>query len=226
MQIDRYQIHLYGNTQARKALVLTIEEHGEGAELFEECKNLCVEDFVLAGISGISWEDDLSPWPAPPTFKKALPFGGKAGLFLKDIVEQILPRILSQLETKPKHIIFAGYSLAGLFGVYSAYNTDAFDGIISASGSMWYPDFMSYTDTHTISPKVKFMYFSVGDKEANTKNAVMKPVEENTRIIAEKLEKFGVKTIFELNPGGHFVDDAKRTAKGIAWVIKNMLNEV
>ncbi len=219
---DRFQIQLYGEVSDanEKTLVLTIEEHGEGHEVYDECLKAGCSDFILAGISGIVWEDDLSPWQAPGTFKKAPPFGGKADAFLHAITEQLLPAVIEKLGETPKQIIFAGYSLAGLFATYSSFQTDAFSGIVSASGSMWYPQFMDYAKGHKVSSCIKVAYFSVGDKEANTKNAVMKPVEDNTRAMEQLFAAQGIHTTFELNEGGHFVDDAKRLAKGIAWVLK------
>ena len=88
---------------------------------------------------------------------------------------------------------------------------------MTASGSLWYPEFLTYAQSHEISDKVKKIYFSVGDKESKTKNQMMQPVEENTRFLAEYFKSKGIETTFELNEGGHFVDDAKRVAKGIVY---------
>ena len=116
--------------------------------------------------------------------------------------------------------IIAGYSLAGLFALYSAYRCDQFEGIVSASGSLWYPGLMNYMDEHEISPKIQKAYFSLGDQEAKTSHPLMSQVEKNTGEIQRKLSGT-IKTIFELNEGNHFKDADLRLAKGIAWILSN-----
>ena len=96
------------------------------------------------------WNRELSPWPADPVMKKTEPFGGQSDLFLKAILIEGLPAVLQEYELQPEWTGIAGYSLAGLFALYSMYQTDRFDRYVSASGSMWYPGFVDYCKTHAV----------------------------------------------------------------------------
>ncbi|MDO4633691.1 MAG: alpha/beta hydrolase-fold protein [Eubacteriales bacterium] len=199
-------------------LILMHEDHNEGErvwKLLAESKCSC----TLACISGIKWGHDLAPWDAPANFKKGEPFTGGAN----EHIDLIAGRIIPEIEAAVGHGFFeryiAGYSLAGLFAMYSVYRTELFAGFVSASGSMWFPNFVEYTNEHTVSDKVRRAYFSIGDKEAKTKNPIMQTVENNTRALAEMISNRGIETKFELNAGGHFVDDDIRLAKGIAWIV-------
>ena len=63
------------------------------------------------------------------------------------------------------------------------------------------------------------LYLSLGDKEEKTKNPVMAQVGNAIRKLNELLAEQIGNTILEWNPGNHFIDSEKRTAKGFAWVI-------
>lgn len=214
--VENKEIELFGAMDS-DVLVLINADHGEGKEVYEECCKAGKSEFVLASVSEICWEHDLSPWRAPAAFKKAPEFTGGADDYIRELEEKIIPAILEKMEHGNVKKIVAGYSLAGLFALYSGYQTNLFDAIVTASGSLWYPEFLTYAQSHEISDKVKKIYFSVGDKESKTKNQMMQPVEENTRFLAEYFKSKGIETTFELNEGGHFVDDAKRVAKGIVY---------
>ncbi len=218
LTIGTRTIEIYGE-EKKGPLVLMHSDHGEAAEVWENCGKNGNSDFTLCGISGIDWEQDLSPWEADPVFKKAPPFKGGADAYLTELCNEILPEIQRVLQRDDSDTILAGYSLAGLFALYAGYRTDVFTGIVSASGSLWYPEFLTFAEKHLISETVKRVYFSVGDKEAKTRNPIMQTVEENTRKMESILRDQGIDTIFELNEGGHFADDALRLAKGIRWVL-------
>ena len=114
----------------------------------------------------------------------------------------------------------AGYSLAGLFALFSLYKTNLFSRMASVSGSLWYPQFCEYVLTHTLAGQPECLYFSLGDKESRTKNEVMQKVQKNTEEIVHLCQKQGLKTTFELNPGNHFHQPSTRTAAGILWLLK------
>ncbi len=41
----------------------------------------------------VNWNDDLTPWPAGPIFKKGKSFGGKADAYLHKLEKEIIPGI-------------------------------------------------------------------------------------------------------------------------------------
>ena len=63
------------------------------------------------------------------------------------------------------------------------------------------------------------IYFSLGDKEANTRNPVLKTVQDKTIELSEYFKNLGSEVIFELNPGNHFTDTVLRSAKGIKTIL-------
>ena len=118
-----------------------------------------------------------------------------------------------------KKIYIGGYSLSALFALWASYKIDLFDGVVAASPSMWFPDFMKYISENDI--KVNKVYLSLGDKEEKTKNKVMATVGDNIRKYYEMLKNTkGKEVVLEWNEGNHFVDSDLRTAKGFAWILK------
>lgn len=185
---------------------------------FTKFPDLTHYDSAFVFLSGMDWDNDLSPWPAAPLYKKAAPFGGKGDDFLAFLLNDLMPAVEAEAGIAPKERCLVGVSLAGLFAVHAACKTDAFSSIASISGSLWYDGLPDFLETHTPSPTLKRAYFSVGSKEKKTKNPRMMAVEDRTKEIAALWEKGGVETIFELNPGNHFVDGELRIMKALDWL--------
>ncbi|MCR4903818.1 MAG: hypothetical protein K6A23_13235 [Butyrivibrio sp.] len=82
--------------------------------------------FCLAVISDIDCNDEMSPWECPPLYKNDGPCTGGADKYLDKLTKDIIPAIRNELGNEPEKIIIAGYSLAGLFAIYSLYKTDLF----------------------------------------------------------------------------------------------------
>ncbi|MCC8163527.1 MAG: alpha/beta hydrolase [Lachnospiraceae bacterium] len=212
-------IHLYRASQAAP-LVIYHAVMGEGKKLWQDCQKSGCPEFSLAVINGVDWDDELTPWPIPPIAKGDTPCSGGADVYLDQLLTELLPEIREALPAPPVYCALSGYSLAGLFAVYAAYKTDCFSRIVSASGSLWYPDFLSFVQQNQISESVKAMYFSLGDKESHTKNPYLAPVEDNTRFLEQYYSEKGIWTTFRLNPGNHYHNSTGRTAAGIRWALQ------
>ncbi len=185
-------------------LVIYHAVRGEGKALFRECQKADCPDFNLAVINDINWDDEMTPWPIPPISLGDTPCTGGADIYLKKLTDEILPQIIGSLPYPPTYLALSGYSLAGLFAVYAGFETDLFSRIISASGSLWYPDFLPFVQNNHMSNNVSSIYFSLGDKESHTKNKYLAPVEDNTRYLAKYFSNQGIKTTFILNKGNHY----------------------
>lgn len=62
-----------------------IMPEGESKKLLDYIDSASVKyNCSMVVISGINWNDDLTPWPAPGVFKQKKPFGCKAFLCLGD----------------------------------------------------------------------------------------------------------------------------------------------
>ncbi|MBP5161448.1 MAG: hypothetical protein ILP16_00510, partial [Spirochaetales bacterium] len=142
-------------------LVVLNTFEGEGCDVFDAVRSLTDADFSLLEVSGMSWNRDLSPWEAPAVFKGDSPFGGKADDYLKELTETVIPSAVSNLGDEPSAVYIAGYSLAGLFAVYSLFWTSVFSGAASASGSMWFPGFIDFASSHDLATRPTKVYLSL-----------------------------------------------------------------
>ena len=179
-------------------------------------RELTNEKFILLAFLVDNWNDDLTPWEAPVVFGNEN-FGGKAYRTLKYIENDLLP-YLREKYGSDKIIYIGGYSLSALFALWASYNIYIFDGVVAASPSIWFPDFIKYARENDI--KVNKIYLSLGDKEEKTKNKIMATVGDNIREYYDMLIKDETKNVvLEWNEGNHFVDSDLRTAKGFSWII-------
>lgn len=143
-------------------------------------------------INWVDWDDEMMPWPIPPIAKGDTPCSGGADAYLDQLLIELLPEIREALTVPPEYCVLAGYSLAGLFAVYATYKTDCFSRIVSASGSLWYPDFLPFVQQNQILEAVKVMYFSLGDKESHAQNPYLAPVEDNMRFLEQYYSEKGI----------------------------------
>ena len=159
--IENKKVCIHFNEIASRELpVIILNTYGnEGEEVFNECKSLKCKEYILISISNLDWNNDMTPWFAPKLNKNDVDCLGKADEYLQILLEKIIPTvdeyIKSELHITIKYYGIAGYSLGGLFAVYSAYKTDMFSKIASASGSFWFPDFVEYVKENKISKKYR-----------------------------------------------------------------------
>ena len=208
---------LYQDEAAKHLLIQPIDEHDLEVldHEVEAIKELSDKPFSLVAFMIKDWNQELTPWVAPPVFGKT-PFGDGAEKTLEFITSQLLPEVQENIT----HLILGGYSLAGLFALWAGYQTGKFEGIAAASPSVWYPKWIDYASEN--KPLAKSVYLSLGDKEEKAKNPVMAQVGNAIRKQHELLTEQEIKTILEWNAGNHFVDSDKRMAKGFAWAINNL----
>ena len=184
---------------------------------FEKIRELSRRsEFGLTAVLVDDWNLDLSPWEAPPVFGSE-GFGGGAQDTLEAVLTSVVPQIRTQAGAEAK-LLLSGYSLAGLFAVWAACQTDTFRGIASASGSLWFPGFLDFVKGHPLQTEA--VYLSLGDKEEKTRNPVMRTVGDCVREAHAYLSENGMRTVLEWNPGNHFKEPDLRMAKGFAWLIK------
>lgn len=161
----------------------------------------------------------MAPWDIPPISSKDTPCTGGADAYLELLLNEILPQAEKTVFGTPLWRGIAGYSLAGLFALYSIYRTDVFSRAASVSGSLWFPEFPAFVCSHTPKQTPDCIYFSLGDKEHKTRNPFLQTVRQNTEEMEDFYKQQGIATTFQLNPGNHFQDAALRTAAGIRWIL-------
>ncbi|MCR5263580.1 MAG: alpha/beta hydrolase [Clostridiales bacterium] len=195
-------------------------EEDSAVRLYDTVSGVCAgKSFYLLEISVSDWYSQLSPWPASEPGQ----FSGKGDSFLKLITEDILSRtIADNPDIDRSRIIIIGYSLAGLFSLWTLYKCDIFAAAASCSGSLWYSGFTEYMSTHEILGRPS-VYLSLGSKEEKAKNRFFATIGEKTREAAVLLKNDArvVSSEMVLNPGGHGIDVEKRLALAADWCLEN-----
>ncbi len=216
--LDLQQIILLGDRSADVCLIQPVDG-GDASRLEEELAAIRARTqrpFLLCAVPVGDWNDDLSPWPAPPVFGN-VPFGGKAEEALAALENRLLPQLGRSGDVQ--RFVIGGYSLAAFFALWAAYRTDAFSGVAAASPSVWFPGWIEQAES--AHPRAEAVYLSLGDREEKAKNKVMATVGDCIRRQYALLEREpNVRAALEWNEGNHFKDSALRTAKAFAWVLE------
>lgn len=218
-QVGQKTVDVFQSENPNRPVVYLNTYGREGEAVFRQISAFGDLDFTLVAISGLNWEHDMAPWDIPPISSKDTPCTGGADAYLELLLNEILPQAEKTVFGTPLWRGIAGYSLAGLFALYSIYRTDVFSRAASVSGSLWFPDFPAFVCSHTPKQTPDCIYFSLGDKEHKTRNPFLQTVRQNTEEMEDFYKQQGIATTFQLNPGNHFQDAALRTAAGIRWIL-------
>ena len=189
-------------------------------DLKKEIEKLTDKDFSLLTIYVSDWNNDLSPYMANSIFKSTSDFKGNADSFLEYVLD-LIKKVILEESIKPIYKALTGYSMAGLFAVYTLFKTNEFLKVGSVSGSLWYPLFAEFVKNNEVLQGISTFYMSLGDKEKKTSNKVMSQVETNSLIIFERIKPQFNNSKFELNSGNHFKDEDLRIAKCISYLLNN-----
>lgn len=167
-----------------------------------------VEGVRLVMIYPYDWNYCMTPWKY---HDKNMGKTGGGEEFLSWFISEIY-------DEKYQRQYIGGYSLGGLFALFAACEKELFDGVMSVSGSLWYPGALEYFNEKSIGKRIGKIYMSLGDKESLTKNAEREKVGFNTEKLAEVFGRTK-EVFFEYNRGGHFTDINGR-------IIKSILTEI
>ena len=235
------------NPMARKTTISELSVHTQMSSVAEVPVVYLLGDVVdnspvqvpegvgLVRIGVDLWEKNFSPWYAPRVFAKGPNFDNGAQKTLDTLVNQVIPWAESELSVPPAYRVLVGYSLAGL-GVSqsgtpqqiardcqpNATATPTFQRIGAVSGSFWFPGLLDYVDQQLSGGVVGLThaYLSLGDRETRTPNPQIMHVQENAKLLANKLENAGITSTFELNRGNHFQNVEGRMQKALDWLLK------
>ncbi len=217
--IDNKKVVVYPSAVSGRPVVYLNTFAEEGGHVYKELQDVGCPDFTFVSISGLNWNHDMSPWDIPPIIKGNTPCTGGADEYLQLLTNEIVPRAEKLVQG---HVLWrglAGYSLAGLFALYSVYQTRLFSRIASISGSLWFPGFKEYVFSHEMKSRPEYFYLSLGDRECKTRNPYLKTVQEHTEAIRTFYMEKGIDTVLQFNQGNHYKDTIQRTAAGIMAII-------
>lgn len=172
---------------------------------------------TIVGITGMDWDDDLTPWPAKGVPPGCPDFKGEARAFLSLLTSSVLPAVERQLGIAAgAERTLAGVSLSGLFTLWQWMIDDTFANIISLSGSFWYDGFAAWIKSRPVPQKKGRAYFLLGDQEAKTKVKAFQPVQTDTEEIVRYLRDNGIDDMFELVPGNHYQNGEQRLQRALS----------
>ena len=168
------------------------------------------------------WNEELSPWDSPAVFGPH-DFGHGAAETLHFVENELLPAVRTQFHLSDEvPVILGGYSLAALFSLWSAWQTDTFSAVAAASPSVWFPGWLEYARQQ--QPMTKAVYLSLGDREERTRNPVMATVGGRIRQLHAHLEMLPrIQTTLEWNKGNHFQHTGQRCAKAFVWCMSELV---
>ena len=219
--IDGRECFVSDSVQPQYILIQTLGRHERG--FFDRTADLIAGEsdvpFVLVAFQVIDWDLDLTPWH-DVAINRSPEVGTMTGETLYYVTESLLPALEAEYGKLP--VILGGYSLGGLFALWSSSQTDRFSAIAAASPSLWIKDWLDFAQAHPVmAGKV---YLSLGDREEHVKNRFIARVGDSIRGEYELLQaRLGSENCTLVwNPGGHFQDEDKRLASAFAWCLKNL----
>ncbi len=160
-------IHYSGNTPGSYDPIVYLHSlKGNGYEVWEQCQLLHCSSFTLVSILTPSWNDSLTPWKCEGLFAEDAPF--------KETLSSILCS-LKRLLPKPNCSSGQLHSIVALQAIrwqgvsaMRSFNTALFDGLASASGSLWYPGFSKYISANTFAKKPLCLFLPRLKRSKNT----------------------------------------------------------
>ena len=207
LEIGGRNCHVIGEKQ--NEVMVIVKPLGEFERLLIEDECRLISEMSSVPFCMVAFEvteGDLRPTGAEDTYQ-----------YLEKV---LLPYIKANMH--PIRLILGGYSLGGLFALWSVTRTDAFDAVYAGSPSLWMEGWNEYADAHPL--KVEYAYMSLGDKEECTRKQPFCIIGDRVRLQHKRHEaQLGSDhCILEWNEGGHFNEIEKRKAKGAAWIINHL----
>lgn len=218
-ELDGKVVKLYRGSGDNIPIIYSNDYAESGEAVLRQCDELGCPPFHLVTVSKVGWDSNMSPWPSKPVVAKTDHFDGNAPEYLKWFLGNVVPYAEGTLELEDPVSYIAGYSMAGLFALWSLYETDLFSGAVCASGSLWYPGFCDFALNNEFRRISVGVYLSVGDRESAVKNPTLQKTGSVFRTLEEHYKSRGVSSVFELNPGNHYRDVDLRMAKGYRWIL-------
>ena len=206
IEIGGRNCHIIGEKQSEVTVIVKPLGEFERLLIEDECRLISEMSSVpFCMVAFEVTEADLRPTGAEDTYQY--------------LERTLLPYIKDNIH--PLRLILGGYSLGGLFALWSVTRTDAFDAVFAGSPSLWMEGWNEYADAHPL--KVKYAYMSLGDKEECTRKQPFCIIGDRVRLQHKRHEaQLGTDhCILEWNEGGHFNEIEMRKAKGAAWCLLN-----
>lgn len=172
-------------------------------------------DVSIVVITGMDWDDDMTPWPAKGVPAGTADFKGDASRFMASLQGTVMPEVEKAIGIHPVERNLIGVSLSGLFTMWQWAMYGIFNNIASLSGSFWYEGFADWFDKN-MTVKGGRAFLLLGDREADSRIPQFRSVAAETQRVVARLKEIGIKTEFEHVPGDHFADPVGRLDRAFA----------
>ncbi|MBR1850389.1 MAG: hypothetical protein IJ789_03350 [Bacteroidales bacterium] len=202
-----------------QALLVQMTSSHQSEELQSEAAAITAAGvpFVLLAVCVDDWEYDLMPWPEPAVSRRP-----EVGLGAEKTLQFVVGELLPTLPWRHLPVVLGGYSLGGLFALWTSRQTGVFQAIAAASPSLWAGDWPTYAERYPSNARLT--YLSLGDREERSRNHTMARVGDRLRAEHNRLvNQLGADhTILVWEQGGHFADPAGRMARAFAWCLSRL----
>lgn len=203
----------------------------------------------IVAISGMDWDNDLTPWPSAGVPSGEPPFKGEADSFLELLRRQVVPRVETALGLRkdeqasaggamsmdmpgrldddvdeqpadPVRRTLVGVSLSGLFALWQWMKCDLFQNVGCLSGSFWYKGFADWMASRKIPSGKGEAYFLLGEREGRTRVKVFRSIAAETERIVKRLKSCGIRTISRIVPGDHYSSPIPRLESALSSLLQ------
>lgn len=216
---------LYADDRPQALLVKLLGRHEQAAFAHEAemVRQSAAMPVAMAAVPITDWQKELTPWHDDTVARDSEADGRGARATLALVTDSLIPSLHNRFGTLP--VVIGGYSLGGLFALWAASESDAFSAVAAASPSVWITGWPEYAATHPV--RAKAVYLSLGDREEHVRNRSFARVGANIRAEhALLMSQLGsARCTLEWNPGNHFMDNDRRTARAFAWCVRRVAQE-
>ena len=174
--------------------------------------------FLLCAFPVEDWYGELSPWPAP-ALSGGRAFTGGGAESLGYLTGRLLPALRERYSPDVPALV-GGYSLAGLFALWCAYESEQFAAAAAASPSVWFDGWLDYAAARRA--RTGAVYLSLGDREERAADVRLARVGESIRAQRQLLDRDGVAGTLVWEQGSHFHQAPERTARGFLWALEQI----
>lgn len=181
-------------------------------------------DFITVIIETENRLSDYTPWESPALDSRFEAFGGQADSYLNWILSDLKPYINQNFSTHhdSRHTGLVGYSLGGLFNLYTLCQTTDFDFVGAISPSVWYVGFTEYFSTHLINETIN-INITGGEDEGKNKKMPIKDSKQKIIEIQKIIQQMpAIHLQFALDQYGHHQNLERRYHIIFTWLNKEL----
>ncbi len=101
-QVDGKNIAIYIHENSTAQIVFSSDVSDSCPSILEECKEVGCPAFHLVSITGLHWDEELSPWAYEPIVARNDHFTGEADHYLQVLESEIIPWVKTLIPGEQK----------------------------------------------------------------------------------------------------------------------------